>query len=72
MPARKGRGKKKKARKMTETRRAGLTWPVSRVRKSIKDARLAPRISKAAPLYLASILEYCGMYIIYHISIIVI
>ena len=61
--ARKGRGRRKKGEKpITEHGRAGLVMPVTRIRKFVKDGRYAPRVSRQAPLYLAAVLEYCGMY----------
>lgn len=62
MPARgKGKGKSGKSKRISSTKRAGLAMPVSRIKKYLKDGRFAPRTSAAAPVYLAAVLEYCGM-----------
>ncbi|XP_041470059.1 histone H2A-beta, sperm-like [Lytechinus variegatus] len=49
-----------KIRRKTESRsaRAGLTFPVGRVHRHLRKGRYASRISAAAPVFLAGVLEY--------------
>ncbi len=44
--------------KTTRSKRAGITFPVGRMHRYIKNAKIADRISKAAPVYTAAVLEY--------------
>ena len=45
-------------KKTTRSKRAGITFPVGRMHRYIKNAKIADRISKAAPVYTAAVLEY--------------
>ncbi|EGC32440.1 hypothetical protein DICPUDRAFT_13877, partial [Dictyostelium purpureum] len=38
--------------------RAGITFPVSRVDRLLREGRYAPRVESTAPVYLAAVLEY--------------
>ncbi|KAH7732297.1 histone H2A.Z variant [Aphelenchoides avenae] len=52
-------GKKKMIKRMTNTRRAGLEFPVGRIVRKIRDvAGKQQRVSVTAGVYAASILEY--------------
>uniref|UniRef100_A0A6B2LRA6 Histone H2A n=1 Tax=Arcella intermedia TaxID=1963864 RepID=A0A6B2LRA6_9EUKA len=39
-------------------KRAGLTFPVGRLRRHLKEGQFAQRIATGAPVYLAAVLEY--------------
>ena len=45
-------------RKRTRTAKAGLIFPVGRVKRKLRESRCAKRISACAPVYLAAVLEY--------------
>ncbi|XP_041470060.1 histone H2A-like [Lytechinus variegatus] len=49
-----------KVRRKAESRstRAGLTFPVGRVHRHLRKGRYASRISAAAPVFLAAVLQY--------------
>jgi histone H2A len=49
-------GDKKKA--TSRSAKAGLQFPVGRVARHMKNARVASRIGAGAPVYLAAVLEY--------------
>merc|ERR1711967_215675 len=54
-----GRGKGKSSKKaMTKSAKAGLQFPVGRVRRYLKTGKYATRIGSGAPVYLAAVLEY--------------
>ena len=54
-----GRGKGKSSKKaMTKSAKAGLQFPVGRVRRYLKNGKYATRIGSGAPVYLAAVLEY--------------
>ena len=54
-----GRGKKASTAKATSrSAKAGLQFPVGRVARYMKKARVATRIGAGAPVYLAAVLEY--------------
>ena len=58
-----GKGKsasaeKAKAGAKSRSARAGLQFPVGRVARHMKNARVASRIGAGAPVYLAAVLEY--------------
>ncbi|MES1916690.1 MAG: hypothetical protein MHM6MM_008487 [Cercozoa sp. M6MM] len=61
-----GKGKGKKAAapaasasgKMTRSARAGLSFPVGRLSRFLREGRYAPRVGQGAPVYVAAILEY--------------
>ena len=65
MPARKsGKGKGKKGRnnkqKKAESKsaKAGLTFPVGRISRFLKDGNYTQRIGAGAPVYMTAVLEY--------------
>lgn len=49
-------GDKKKA--TSRSAKAGLQFPVGRIARHIKNARIAKRVGAGAPVYLAAVLEY--------------
>lgn len=49
-------GGKKKAQ--SRSARAGLTMPVGRIATQLKTGKYASRVGKAAPVFIASVLEY--------------
>lgn len=51
-----GRGDKKKA--TSHSAMAGLQFPVGRVARHMKQSRVASRIGRGAPVYMAAVLEY--------------
>ena len=54
-----GRGKGKSGKKsVTKSAKAGLQFPVGRVRRYLKNGKYATRIGSGAPVYLAAVLEY--------------
>merc|ERR1712057_8390 len=54
-----GRGKGKSSKKaITKSAKAGLQFPVGRVRRYLKTGKYAIRIGSGAPVYLAAVLEY--------------
>jgi histone H2A len=42
----------------TRTHKAGLEFPVGRIHRYMRQARVAGRIGSGAPVYLAAVLEY--------------
>lgn len=55
---RKGAGGRGKVKRISKSLRAGLHFPVTRIFRCLKNGRYAARVSSAAPIYLASVLEY--------------
>lgn len=55
-----GRGAKKAAgtKAVSKSTKAGLSFPVGRIARYMRKARVAERIGAGAPVYLASVLEY--------------
>merc|ERR1711985_142482 len=54
-----GRGKGKSSKKsITKSAKAGLQFPVGRVRRYLKAGKNATRIGSGAPVYLAAVMEY--------------
>eukprot|EP01083_Nonionella_stella_P097503 274063_1 len=55
-----GKGKRGGKGKKSQTRsaRAGLTFPVGRVSRFLRQGRYAQRIGGGAPVYMAAVLEY--------------
>lgn len=47
---------KKKSKSRAE--KAGLTFPVSKVNKHLRDSHMSKRVGGGAPVYLAAVLEY--------------
>jgi len=48
----------KKSKSSSKSSKAGLTFPVSRVMKKLRDGRYAHRFAQGAPIFLAAVLEY--------------
>ena len=56
---RSGKGKGGKGGKsISQTSRAGLTFPVGRLKRYVRRGRYAPRVGKMAPVFLAAVIEY--------------
>ncbi|CAM9863791.1 unnamed protein product [Hapterophycus canaliculatus] len=53
-----GRGRKPGSGSITQSLRAGLTFPVARVARHLKQAKLATRVGKGSAVYLAAVMEY--------------
>ncbi|CEM17814.1 unnamed protein product [Vitrella brassicaformis CCMP3155] len=54
-----GRGKTaEKTKKVSQSVRAGLQFPVARIARYLKKGRYAKRVGSTAPVYLAAVLEY--------------
>ncbi|UKJ89659.2 late histone H2A.2.2 [Theileria orientalis] len=51
-------GRKKAAKAVTKSAKAGLQFPVGRVGRYLKNGRYAKRVGAGAPVYLAAVLEY--------------
>jgi histone H2A len=59
LPSAGGRGKKAGASKaVSRSAKAGLQFPVGRVARYMKKAKVADRVGAGAPVYLAAVLEY--------------
>ncbi len=60
----KGKGKGKGGREAdtkkvtSRSAKAGLTFPVGRIARFLRQGRYAPRVGAGAPVYIASVLEY--------------
>ena len=48
----------KKAASQSRSARAGLIFPISRVQRYMRNARIAKRVGNGAALYLTAVLEY--------------
>ena len=53
-----GRGGKARKKAVSRSDRAGVQFPVGRLRRYLRKAILKRRISAAAPVYMAGVLEY--------------
>ena len=53
-----GKGKAKGTKSTSRSARAGLTFPVGRVSRFLRQGRYAKRVGGGAPVYLAAVLEY--------------
>ena len=54
-----GKGKRAANKKsVSSSARAGLTFPVGRVKRFLRTGRYAQRIGSGAPVYMAAVLEY--------------
>lgn len=59
MTGAKGKAKGKAVAKSTSrSARAGLTFPVGRIARMLKQGRYSERVGVGAPVYLAAVLEY--------------
>ena len=61
----KNKHNKKKPKTLTRSRRAGLTFPVSRMERKLRERKVAPRIGNTAPVYLSAVIEYFIAEVIY-------
>jgi len=52
------KGRKKGGKSTSRSSRAGLTFPVGRVSRHLREGRYAKRIGGGAPVYMAAVLEY--------------
>ena len=50
--------KKSKAPSQSRSNRAGLSFPVGRIHRQLREGRYAARVGAGAPVYLAAVLEY--------------
>ncbi|GKD44091.1 histone H2AX [Tanacetum coccineum] len=53
-----GRGKPKSTKSVTRSAKAGLTFPVGRILRYLRNGRYAKRVGSGCPVYLFAILEY--------------
>ena len=54
----KGKGGRGGAKSTSRSAKAGLTFPVGRIARFLKQGRYAARVGAGAPVYVASVLEY--------------
>ncbi len=54
----KGKGKGCKVESTSRTARAGITFPVGRVARYMRNGRYASRLGAGAPVYTAAVMEY--------------
>ena len=54
----KGKGGRGGAKATSRSAKAGLTFPVGRIARFLKQGRYAQRVGAGAPVYVASVLEY--------------
>src|SRR3546814_18169035 len=57
-PAAKKAGKKGTGKSQSRSSRAGLTFPVGRLHRQLREGQFARRVGVGAPVYLAAVLEY--------------
>eukprot|EP01053_Blabericola_migrator_P009211 Blabericola_migrator_1__9210@NODE_493_length_8037_cov_350_734128_g378_i0_p7_GENE_NODE_493_length_8037_cov_350_734128_g378_i0NODE_493_length_8037_cov_350_734128_g378_i0_p7_ORF_typecomplete_len164_score32_35Histone/PF00125_24/4_6e15Histone/PF00125_24/1e03CBFD_NFYB_HMF/PF00808_23/0_006Histone_H2A_C/PF16211_5/1e04Histone_H2A_C/PF16211_5/0_016_NODE_493_length_8037_cov_350_734128_g378_i037504241 len=50
--------KPSKTKSKSRSEKAGLTFPISRIERSLKYGRFAKRIGHGAPIFMAAVLEY--------------
>ncbi|GKA86491.1 histone H2AX [Tanacetum coccineum] len=53
-----GRGKPKSTKSVTRSAKAGLTFPVGRISRYLRNGRYAKRVGSGCPVYLSAVLEY--------------
>ena len=53
-----GRGKKAAGKATSRSAKAGLQFPVGRVARHMKKAKVAARVGAGAPVYMAAVMEY--------------
>ena len=51
-------GKKQKKKSVSQTTKAGLVMPVSRINRRLREGKRTARVGGGAPIYLAALLEY--------------
>ena len=54
----KGKGKGKGRRSTSRSARAGITFPVGRVARYMRNGRYCARVGASAPVYAAAVMEY--------------
>ena len=54
----KAKGKANSNRQVSKSSRAGLSFPVGRISRMLKQGRYSERLGVGAPIYLAAVLEY--------------
>ena len=54
----KGKGKGKGRRSTSRSARAGITFPVGRVARYMRNGRYSARVGAGAPVYAAAVMEY--------------
>ncbi len=54
----KAKGKAHRPRQVSRSSRAGLSFPVGRIARMLKNGRYSQRVGVGAPVYLAAVLEY--------------
>ena len=58
MPGRGKNDEKTRAKPKSKSSRAGLQFPVGRMRRLLKKGKYSERLSSSTPVYLAAVLEY--------------
>merc|ERR1711981_881670 len=54
----KGKGKGRGTTAVSRSQRAGITFPVGRVARYMRDGRYCSRVGAGAPVYAAAVMEY--------------
>ncbi len=54
----KAKGKSRSNRQVSKSARSGLSFPVGRIARMLKQGRYSERVGIGAPVYLAAVLEY--------------
>ena len=54
----KAKGKASGSKQVSRSHKAGLSFPVGRIARMLKNGRYAERVGIGAPVYLAAVLEY--------------
>lgn len=54
----KAAGRKGASKSVSQSKKAGLSFPVGRISSALRKGRYAPRVSKSAGTYMAAVLEY--------------
>ena len=54
----KGKGVPRSGKNQSKSSRAGLVFPVGRIKRFLRDGRFSNRVSPGAPVFLAAVLEY--------------
>ena len=54
----KAKGKARSSKQQSRSARAGLSFPVGRIARMLKQGRYSERVGMGAPVYLAAVLEY--------------